>query len=333
VSTKEADHAAVGVVGDLTADIEEFLSYLVVEKGRAANSILAYRRDLASYAEFLELAKLSLATVRPGDIEDFLGFLRAAGQRPSSRARCLAAVRGLHRFCCAERGLESDVSADVEAPSVGIGLPKALSEAEVRAIIEAPRTDTAVGLRDRAVLEVLYGCGLRISELVSMRLEDLDERAGLILVLGKGSKERIVPIGRYGLAALGEWLSARGRTELIRPGSSRSDLTLVFLSTRGRALSRQAGYVIVERAARAAGLGSGISPHVLRHSCATHLLDHGADIRVVQELLGHASITTTQIYTKVSTARLRAAYDAAHPRARLEARRPPERGRLSPTAR
>jgi integrase/recombinase XerD len=203
---------------------------------------------------------------------------------------------------------------------VPLGIPKALTEDEVDALLGAVVGDTARSLRDRAIVETLYATGVRISELVGLDRRDLDLDDGLVRVLGKGSKERIVPVGRSARDALTAYLTA-GRPQLARPGAARSDAEAVVLNVRGGRLSRQSCWKIVRTAGERAGLGGRLSPHVLRHSCATHMLERGADIRVVQELLGHASLSTTQVYTKVSPERLRAVYEAAHPRARF-----PERG-------
>ena len=210
---------------------------------------------------------------------------------------------------------------EVHRPKVPSGLPKALSEADVGSLLAAVTGDDAVARRDRALLEVLYACGLRVSELVGLSLADLDLGAGLLRAFGKGSKERIVPVGRLACEALGAWLAPGGRPQLVpERWARRGDAEAVFLNTRGGRLSRQGAWGIVRHHGEAVGLADRLSPHVLRHSCATHMLDHGADIRVVQELLGHASISTTQVYTKVSATRLREIYEAAHPRAK---RRPP----------
>jgi integrase/recombinase XerD len=309
---------------ELTRACEEYLSYLVVEKGRARNSIVAYRRDLRSYETHLAGRGVELVTASPADLESFVAELEARGLAASSIARTLAAVRGLHRFLVAESVVTADPATDLEGPRVTMGLPKALSEREVNQLLSVSFSDDPRGRRDRAVLEVLYGTGMRISELVTLKLEDLDVASRLVRVFGKGSKERIVPIGRCALQALEQWSAPGGRPAVLAAASRRRSTgptggarNLVLLSMRARPLSRQAGFTIVAETARRAGLAAAVSPHVLRHSCATHLLDHGADIRVVQEILGHASITTTQRYTKVATERLRAAYDAAHPRATL----------------
>ena len=299
----------------LSADAEEYLSYLAVERGRAPNSITAYRRDLASYERYLAGRRIALGDVTPAQVDGYLAWLAA-----SSRARALAAIRGLHAFCLDERGAGRDPTGDVEGPRVPEGVPKALTEAEVARLLGAVAGDDPRALRDRAILELLYATGIRISELAGLSIADLDSPGGVVRVLGKGSKERIVPVGRYALSAVAAWLGPAGRPRLAEGrAGGRGDAQAMFISTRGRRMSRQAVWTVVNTAARRAGLADRVTPHVLRHSFATHLLDHGADIRVVQELLGHASITTTQVYTKVSQEHLRRAYLAAHPRARRRA--------------
>ncbi|HXZ82335.1 MAG TPA: site-specific tyrosine recombinase XerD [Acidimicrobiales bacterium] len=301
----------------LSADAEEYLSYLAVERGRAPNSIISYRRDLAAYERHLAGRKIALRDVAPATIEEYLAALATSGLAASSRARALAAIRGLHAFCLDERGAASDPSCEVEGPRVPEGVPKALSEAEVTRLLGSVVGDDPRARRDRAILELLYATGIRISELAGLALADLDRGRGVVRVLGKGSKERLVPVGRYALAALAAWLGPAGRASLVGDRTlARADAEALFLSTRARRMSRQAVWTVVNTCARRVGLADRVTPHVLRHSFATHLLDHGADIRVVQELLGHASITTTQVYTKVSQEHLRRVYLAAHPRAR-----------------
>ncbi|MDQ3898740.1 MAG: site-specific tyrosine recombinase XerD [Actinomycetota bacterium] len=298
-------------------EVDELLSWLAVEKGRSANTVAAYRRDLAAYTEFLSGRRLTPAMVTESVVEDYLAFLRAAGRAPASVARALVSVRSLHRFLEDEGRAATNPAEEVQRPKVPSGLPKALSEAEVGTLLAAVTGDDPVARRDRAILEVLYGCGLRVSELVGLSLADLDLGAGLLRAFGKGAKERIVPVGRLACEALAAWLAPGGRAQLEPDRwARRGDSEAVFLNTRGGRLSRQGAWGIVRQYGDAVGLGDRLSPHVLRHSCATHMLDHGADIRVVQELLGHASISTTQVYTKVSATRLRQIYDAAHPRAR-----------------
>jgi len=238
---------------------------------------------------------------------------------PSSIARSLVAVRSFHRFCVDEGFVSADPSEEVGAPRVPQGIPKALSEDEVEALLGAVPGDDPRALRDRAILETLYATGARISELAGLDRRDLDLDDGLLRVLGKGSKERVVPVGGSARNALTAYLE-QGRPILATTGSRRARTggEAVFLNARGGRLTRQGCWKIVRAAGERAGLGGRLSPHVLRHSCATHMLDRGADIRVVQELLGHASLSTTQVYTKVSPERLRAVYDAAHPRARKE---------------
>ena len=301
----------------LSGAAEEYLSWLGVEKGRALNTIAAYRRDLVAYEAWLAAQDLSLLTVTEPVVEDYVAHLRDAGRRPSSVARSLSAVRNLHRFLVDEGTAPADPTGDVARPRIPSALPKALSEDEVNALLAAVTGGAPAARRDRALLEVLYGTGLRISEAVGLSLGDLDLEGHVIRAFGKGSKERVVPVGRLARDALGDWLSSDGRPGFV-PGrwARRGDAEAVFLNARGGRLTRQGAWGIVRHYGDAVGLGDRLTPHVLRHSCATHMLDHGADIRVVQELLGHASIATTQLYTKVSTERLRAVYDAAHPRAR-----------------
>ena len=303
----------------LPVEAEEFLSWLSVERGRSLNTLAAYRRDLAAYVEFLVGRGLAVTDVTEPVVEDYVAFLRAAKRAPSSVARALVAVRSLHRFLEDEGEVAGNPAEEVGPPRVPAGLPKALSETEVLSLLGAVAGDHASARRDRAILEVLYACGLRVSELVGLSLADLDidVDAGTLRAFGKGSKERVVPVGRVAREALTAWLAPAGRGAMApERWARRGDAEAVFLNTRGGRLSRQGAWGIVRHYGDKVGLGNRLTPHVLRHSCATHMLDHGADIRVVQELLGHASISTTQVYTKVSTERLRRIYDSAHPRAR-----------------
>src|SRR5437763_2390131 len=302
----------------LPAAVEEYLSWLAVERGRSANTLAAYRRDLAAYVEFVHGRGAALGDVNEALVQDYLAFLRAADRAPASVARALVAVRSLHRFLVEEGYAGSDPASDVGVPRVPQGLPKALSEEEVERLLGAVVGEDAVARRDRAILEVLYGTGLRISELVGLSISDLSLDEGLVRAFGKGSKERVVPPGRRARQALGAWLSPSGRGALApERWARRGDAEAVFLNARGGRLSRQGAWGIVRRYGDRAELAGRLTPHVLRHSCATHMLDRGADIRAVQELLGHASISTTQVYTKVSTERLRKVYEQAHPRAKV----------------
>jgi len=302
----------------------EHETWLTVERGLATNSLSAYRRDLRRYETYLRRHGLTdPAGVGEDVVSRYVHQLEAARDddgnpryAPSSIARALVAVRSFHRFCVDEGLVQQDPSEDVGAPRVPQGLPKALSEDEVDALLAAVEGAEPRALRDRAILETLYATGVRISELVGLDRADLDLEDGLLRVLGKGSKERVVPIGRSARGAVREYL-ARGRPELERPATRRVPGDPLLLNARGGRLSRQSCWTIVTAAGDRVGLSGRLSPHVLRHSCATHMLEHGADIRVVQELLGHASLSTTQVYTKVSPERLRAVYELAHPRARL----------------
>lgn len=302
------------------AAVAEFRTWLQVERGLAPNSVAAYSRDLTRYVAFLRTRGVTdLDAVTEADVLAYAESLRSARTddgrtryAPATVARALVSVRGLHGFALDDGIARVDPTGEVQGGRVPQGIPKALSEAEVLALLAAVDGDGPRALRDRAVLEVLYAGGLRISELVGLDRADLDLDDGLARVFGKGRKERIVPIGRPACAAVRDYLE-RARPTLERPRRPAGDP--VFLNARGGRISRQACWRTVHDAGVRAGLGD-VSPHVLRHSCATHLLDHGADIRVVQELLGHASLSTTQIYTKVSPERLRSAYVAAHPRSR-----------------
>ncbi len=317
----------------LDALLDEYETWLRVERGLAPNSLAAYRRDLRRYAAYLRAhGEVDPARVDEAVVAGYVESLKQArtddGMRrfkESSIARALAAVRSFHRFCVEEGLLLSDPSEEIGGPRVPQGIPKALTEAEVEALLDAVPGDGPRPRRDRAILETLYAGGLRISELVGLDLGDVDLYDGQVRVLGKGNKERVVPLGRTARAALGDYLTT-GRPELERPArlrartGSRLSEPGMFLNARGGRLTRQGAWLIVRAAGDRAGLGDRLFPHVLRHSCATHMLDHGADIRVVQELLGHASLSTTQVYTKVSPERLRAVYDSAHPRARAGTR-------------
>jgi len=302
---------------ELPVDVEDFLTWLASERGRSTNTLAAYRRDLRAYHEWLTERALPWAAVRAEDLAAYVVALRESGKAASSVARSMVAVRSCHRFLLDEGLLDHDPGADLEVPRVPAGLPKALSEAEVERLFDQLVDVGRVATRDRAILEVLYGTGARVSELVGLSLADLDLDAGLLRVFGKGAKERVVPLGRLARASLADWLGPEGRpTFEPERWARRGDAEALFLNQRGGRLSRQGTWGIIRLYGERAGLGDRLSPHVLRHSCATHMLDHGADIRAVQELLGHASISTTQVYTLVSTERLWRVYDAAHPRAR-----------------
>ncbi|MCL1870889.1 MAG: site-specific tyrosine recombinase XerD [Promicromonosporaceae bacterium] len=318
--------SVVVVSGPLEAALDDYLAHLRVERGLSVNTTAAYRRDLARYVRHLEsLGRTSLAAVREDDVAAFLQAVRegsdgGAALSPSSTARALAAVRGWHRFAHAEGLALQDPAADVRAPTQLRRLPHALSVDAVTRLLEAAGAgDGPVPLRDRALLELLYSTGGRISEVVGLDVDALgwlgddDEDTTMpatVRLHGKGDKERIVPVGSYARTALDAYL-VRARPALAAAGTGTSAL---FLNTRGRPLSRQSAWAVLQAASERVGLEN-VSPHTLRHSFATHLLQGGADVRVVQELLGHASVTTTQIYTMVTPDTLREVYAASHPRA------------------
>lgn len=300
----------------LSAGAEEYLSWLAVERGRSRNTVRSYRHDLVVYEARLAARGLDPAGAGPDDVVDHLDALRDEGASPATLARAASVLRGLHRFLADEGAAPADPTADLAPVALPGRLPKALSEAEVAALLGAASGDDPRSRRDRALLEVLYATGGRISEVVGLDLADLATGEGLVRLYGKGSKERLVPLGRCAEEALAAWLAPEGRGRMApRRWHRRGDAEAVFLNARGGRLGRQGAFDAVRARARAAGLGDRVGPHVLRHSCATHMLARGADVRVVQELLGHASVTTTQLYTKVTTEHLRAAYEAAHPRA------------------
>ena len=301
----------------LPLEAEEYLAWVAVR--RAANTVAAYRRDLVAYSAFLDEHDVALKDVTETVIEDYVAHLRDAGRKATSIGRALAAVRGLHRFAVDEYAFASDPTEQVKVAKGEQALPKALSEEEINRLLGSVVGEDAVARRDRAILELLYGTGMRISELVRLSLPDLAQLdEGVLRAFGKGSKERIVPVGRFARDALQGWLAPSGRGAMApEHWPTRDDAEAVFLNQRGRRLTRQGAWLILRKHGDKVGLRDRLWPHVLRHSCATHMLDHGADIRVVQELLGHASIATTQVYTRVSAERLRQAYDEAHPRARL----------------
>jgi integrase/recombinase XerD len=309
------------VCGDevpLPSEAEDLLLWLAAERGRAQSTLDAYRRDLRAYAAWLAGRRLRLGEVREPDVVAYIAWLRQQGLAAASVARSLVPVRALHRFLVAEGHLPTDPTAHVERPRVPRGLPKALTEEEVDRLLAAPVGDEPVARRDRAMLEVLYGTGLRVSELVGLSLGDIDLDAALLRAFGKGSKERIVPIGGPATRALVAGLGEGGRPAMVpERWRRRGDAEALFLGARGGRLTRQGAWDVLRRHGERVGLTGRLSPHVLRHSCATHMLDHGADIRVVQELLGHASISTTQVYTLVSTERLWEVYRSAHPRATI----------------
>lgn len=303
--------------------VTAYLDHLAVERGLAANTLLSYGRDLERYlAHLAACGRDRLGEVAEADVAGFLAALRTGDDvhpalSAASAGRAVVAVRGLHRFALREGWTALDPASDVRPPVPARRLPKAISVAQVEALLAAPDERTPLGLRDRALLELLYGTGARISEAVGLDVDDLSgaqgpSAGGLVRLDGKGGKQRVVPVGSYAARAVDAYL-VRSRPTLAAAGSGSPAL---LLNSRGGRLSRQSAWTALRSAATAAGLAVGVSPHTLRHCFATHLLDGGADVRVVQELLGHASVTTTQVYTLVTVDRLREVYATAHPRAR-----------------
>ncbi|EID81890.1 site-specific tyrosine recombinase XerD [Rhodococcus sp. IEGM 248] len=306
----------------IARQVDSYLDHLAVERGAARNTLGSYRRDLERYTQFLADREVTdIGRIREQDVSDFVIALRTgdpARELPplaaSSAARALIAVRGFHRFAAAEGMTAVDVARDVRPPSPAKRLPKSLPVNEVLALLEAVGgsgpADGPRAVRDRALLELLYSTGARISEAVGLDVDDVDTETRSVLLRGKGGKQRVVPVGRPAVESLDAYL-IRGRPALASRGTP-----ALFLNVRGGRLSRQSAWKVLQTAADAAGISSAVSPHTLRHSFATHLLDGGADVRVVQELLGHASVTTTQIYTLVTVGALREVWAGAHPRAR-----------------
>jgi integrase/recombinase XerD len=312
--------------GDVARLVRTYLDHLAVERGLAKNTLSSYRRDLRRYLDFLaQHQRDDLSQVTEEDVAAFLAALRLGdSEHPplsaSSAGRTIVAVRGFHRFAVREGNVDADTAGAIRPPTPARRLPKAIAVEDVERLLEAAGAEgTPRAQRDRALLEVLYGTGARISEAVGLDIDDVDLDAGMARLFGKGSKDRMVPLGSYAKAALERYLTLGRPTLAVATPSSRGgrdSRAAVFLNARGGRLSRQSAWTVLRTAATRAGLTAGISPHTLRHSFATHLLDGGADVRVVQELLGHASVTTTQIYTMVTVERLREVYASAHPRAR-----------------
>lgn len=298
----------------MRSHITGFLNYVQVERGLAANTVTAYRHDLEKFAGYSQGRKLALTQVDRGHVVDFLGHLYRQGLDSRSVARTLVAVRNFFRFLRQENVIRHDPTEHIESPRVWKRLPKFLTQEEVKRLLAAPDPQNPAGLRDLAMLETLYATGLRVSELVQLKVSDVQLEAGYLRCLGKGNKERLVPLGRKATAALEAYLRA-GRPRPVPKRSGRRPSAHLFLSRRGQGMTRQNFWHLLGGYARAAGLRGRLTPHVLRHSFATHLLERGADLRAVQVLLGHADISTTQIYTHVAQERLKQIYRTHHPRA------------------
>ncbi|MDP3814319.1 site-specific tyrosine recombinase XerD [Pseudomonas sp.] len=289
--------------------IDRFLDSLWLEKGLSVHTRSAYRSDLTLFNGWLQARDLQLGSVGRELILDHLAWRLNEGYKARSTARLLSGLRGFYRFLLREGLIVGDPTLQVDLPQLGRPLPKSLSEADVEALLAAPELDDPIGLRDRAMLEVLYACGLRVSELIGLTLEQVNLRQGVLRVFGKGSKERLVPLGEEAIAWI-ERYSKEARSLLL--GGKPSDV--LFPSLRGEQMTRQTFWHRIKHQARVAGIAKSLSPHTLRHAFATHLLNHGADLRVVQMLLGHSDLSTTQIYTHVARARLQELHAQHHPR-------------------
>lgn len=294
----------------MPAEARRFLEYLRVEKGLAANSVTSYRRDLLDFFEFIHKQKLNLRAIRREEIRQHLRSLHERNLAPRSVARHLVTLRNFFRFLAKEGLVGEDPTADFEVPRVGMTLPKYMSTDEVEALLQQPDPSTPLGLRDKAMLELLYATGLRVSELVGLSWSDLEANLGVLRCRGKGSKERIIPVGKSALRAVEDYVQ-HGRPALAKGWNS----PFLFLNHRGGGLSRVGFWQLIVRYGRAARILTDISPHELRHSFATHMLERGADLRSVQIMLGHSDISTTQIYTHVLKERLKQVYQEHHPRA------------------
>jgi integrase/recombinase XerD len=289
--------------------VERFLDALWLERGLSENTLTAYRSDLLGLSQWLQRQEADLLRAGRADLLGYLQQRVEQGAKPRSSARLLSSIRRFYHFLVRERQLSEDPSARIDAPKLGRSLPKSLTEEEVEALLAAPDPGSLLGMRDRAMLEVLYASGLRVSELVGLTLSQLNLQQGLVKVIGKGNKERLVPLGEEALGWVERYLrEARG----LLLGAMQSDV--LFPSRRGSAMTRQAFWQLIKRYALQAGISKPLSPHTLRHAFATHLLNHGADLRVVQLLLGHSSLSTTQIYTHVARERLKEMHARHHPR-------------------
>lgn len=296
--------------------LDFYVSYLRAERNLAAKTVDAYAADVRDYLMELEKRAVKVEAATRDDVLEHLAFLGKKGLSPRSRARHLAALRGFHKFLEDEKLAPADPTGDLDTPKHARKLPVFLTVEEVEALLEAPDSKTLAGLRDRAMIEVLYATGLRVSELVALGINDVNLVDGYLLAFGKGRKERVVPLGKKAIEALKTWLEGP-RLSVLKGRESKA----LFVSPRGKALTRMGFWKLLRRHARGAGITKAISPHKLRHSFATHLVERGADLRAVQAMLGHADLGTTQIYTHVDSRRLRTLYDDKHPRSRAPRKR------------
>jgi integrase/recombinase XerD len=298
----------------MNSDLQSFVHYLAVERGLARNTLESYERDLTKYIQFLHnqgVAEFNLS--QKHHILTFLTMLKNEGRAAATVSRHMVSIRSLYQFLVRERMIDHDPSLNMETPKPGKRLPKVLTVGEVENLLAAPQTTTAAGARDKAMLELLYATGIRVSELISLDVADVNLAMGFLRCMGKGSKERIIPLGRFAGDAVRKYIETM-RPQLVKPTKPDSAL---FISRIGARMTRQGFWKIIKRYAREANIAKDITPHTLRHSFATHLLENGADLRAVQEMLGHADISTTQIYTHVTRSRMKEVYDQTHPRAKL----------------
>lgn len=291
--------------------IEGFLDALWLEKGLSRNTLDSYRHDLVSFSTWLASRRKNLLEVRREDLLAYLGERMGQGIKARSTARGLSCLRNLYRYLLRENRITEDPTLRIDNPKLGRPLPDTLTETDVERLLAAPDVSTPIGLRDRTMLEVLYASGLRVSELVSLGVTDVNLRQGVVRVIGKGSKERLVPLGEEAIAWLGRYM-LEARSQLLKKNAGEE---VVFPSNQGRAMTRQTFWYRIKQHARKAGIRRKLSPHTLRHAFATHLLNHGADLRVVQLLLGHSDLSTTQIYTHVARQRMKELHSTHHPRA------------------
>lgn len=289
----------------------EFLDFLSVERGLSKNTIDAYRRDLRSYINFLKLQKINdINHTTRTVIVSYLLLMQKKGKASSSISRACAAIKSFYHFLVRERRIKEDPTINLDTPKLEKRLPRVLTVGEVEDLLNQPDVTNLWGLRDKALLELLYATGIRVSELISIRVEDVNLEMGFLRCFGKGSKERIVPIGSVALNYLERYIN-EARNQLVKD----KETNILFINHRGKGLTRQGFWKIIKKYARQAGINKEITPHTLRHSFATHLLENGADLRAVQEMLGHADISTTQIYTHITRSRIKEVYDRTHPRA------------------
>lgn len=293
--------------------LKDFTHFLIVEKGLAQNTIVSYERDLKSYMQYIRKVEqlTSFNDVQRVHIVHFLGHLKEQGKSSRTLARHVASIRAFHQFLLREKVSDHDPSVHIETPQLERSLPKVLSLQEVEILLDSPDASNHYGIRDKAMLELLYATGIRVSELIGLQMEDVHLTMGFVRCIGKGNKERIIPIGKTAITALDRYIE-KGRPHFI---SKKQRDNALFLNHHGKQLTRQGFWKILKKIVREAGIEKELTPHTLRHSFATHLLENGADIRAVQEMLGHADISTTQIYTHVTKTRLKDVYSQFHPRA------------------